>query len=316
MLNTPILFLIFNRPDTTRQVFAKIREIQPKQLFIAADGPRADRAGEAEKCALTKQIAMEAIDWDCEVKTLFRTENLGCGVAPAQAITWFFEHVEQGIILEDDCLPDLSFFTFCEELLNYYKDDTSVMHIGGTNSQFGRKRGNASYYFSKYPHIWGWATWKRTWQQFQFSFSKDDNDALPSIFEGYRFSQAEKEYWENHWNLIKDGERKDIWDIQWTFSCWLNYGKTIVPNYNLISNIGFHADATHTFASDSALANLSLKRIEKIQHPIDNEINIQADGFTFRKYNLMEPSFSQKIKTWFSDKIPTSLKIIIKKQIP
>jgi hypothetical protein len=315
MLNTPVLFLIFNRPDTTRQVFAKIREIQPRQLFIAADGPR-NIPGEAEKCALTRKTVMDAIDWDCEVKTLFRTENLGCGVAPSQAISWFFEQVEQGIILEDDCLPDASFFTFCEELLNYYKDDTSVMHIGGTNSQFGRKRGNASYYFSKYPHIWGWATWKRAWQQFQFSFSKDDNDALPSIFEDYRFSLAEKEYWKNHWNLIKDGERKDIWDIQWTFSCWLNRGITIVPNQNLISNIGFHADATHTLAADSALANLSLHSIRNIDHPEKKEIDLQADDFTFRKYNLMEPPLAQKIKLWISGKIPAPLRVFIKKLLP
>ncbi len=313
MFNTPILFLIFNRPDTTQQVFSKIKAIQPKQLYIAADGPR--NAEEAEKCEQTRKLVLDAIDWDCEVKTLFREKNLGCGVAPSQAISWFFEHVEQGIILEDDCLPDTSFFIFCQSLLYFYKHDESVMHIGGTNSQFGLKRGNASYYFSKYPHIWGWATWKRAWKKFQFSFTEIDEKTLVDLLEYYRFNEKEKEYWRSHWILIKDGNRKDIWDIQWTFSCWINRGITIVPNQNLISNIGFHADATHTIDSDSKLANLPLHTINHIQHPTKKEINIQADAFTFKKYNLLEPSFIQRIRNWVSNKTPNFIKSTLKKRI-
>ena len=159
-----------------------------------------------------------------------------------------------------------------------------------------------------FSFIWGWATWKRAWRKFHFSFSKEDNAALPSLFDYYQFNNIEKEYWSNHWNLVKDGTRKDIWDIQWTFSCWFNHGITIVPNHNLISNIGFHSDATHTLAADSKLANLSLNPIKKIKHPTQKVINRQADDFTFRKYNLMEQPIQQKIKSWLSNKIPTPLK--------
>ena len=151
MFNTPILFLIFNRPDLTKQVFDKIREIKPLHLFIAADGPRGDKYEDQELCRKTKEI-VSLIDWECEIKTLFRDENLGCGRAVSEAISWFFEHVEEGIILEDDCLPSSTFFNYCEILLEKYRWDNNIMHIGGTNFQNGIKRGNADYYFSKIPH--------------------------------------------------------------------------------------------------------------------------------------------------------------------
>ena len=152
----PILFLVFNRPETTALVFQEIRKVRPQQLFVAADGPRPDRTGEAEKCAEVKKI-VAAVDWPCEVKTLFRDNNLGCRVAVSSAINWFFENVEEGIILEDDCLPHPDFFRFCNELLDYYRNDERIMHIGGNNFQFVNKYGKSSYYFSHYAHIWGWA---------------------------------------------------------------------------------------------------------------------------------------------------------------
>ena len=139
-LKSPVLFLVFNRPDTTRRVLEAIRQAQPSQLFIAADGPREGKSGEAEKCADVRRIVNEGIDWDCEVKTLFRDKNLGCKVAVSRAIDWFFEHVEEGIILEDDCLPHPTFFRFCEELLNKYRDDERIGQISGDNFQFGKKR--------------------------------------------------------------------------------------------------------------------------------------------------------------------------------
>ena len=162
MFSTPILFMIFNRPDTTQQVFAKIRGQKPKFLFIAADGPRANHPADAELCQATRNVALN-IDWECEVKTLFREENLGYGVAPAEAITWFFENVEQGIILEDDIDTDPSFFTFCEELLNYYKNDEQIMRISDSYffADLKPKDTVNSYYFSKQIHGWGWATWRR-----------------------------------------------------------------------------------------------------------------------------------------------------------
>jgi hypothetical protein len=163
--DTPILFLIFNRPDTTQKVFNEIRKIKPRQLFVAADGPREDHPEDKEKCEQTRKI-IDQVDWDCEVKTLFRDKNLGCKHAVSGAINWFFKNVEQGIILEDDCLPDQSFFGFCQELLNKYKNNKQIFNISGNNFQDGMWRGDGSYYFSKYFHCWGWATWADRWQNY------------------------------------------------------------------------------------------------------------------------------------------------------
>ena len=288
MLNTPILFLIFNRPDTTAQVFAKIREIQPKQLFIAADGPRADRAGEAEKCALAKQIVLDNIDWDCEVKTLFRTENLGCGVAPAQAITWFFEQVEQGIILEDDCLPDLSFFTFCEELLNYYKDDDAVMHISGNNFQLGKKIGDGSYYFSQQPYCWGWATWRRVWVKFSYDLADLDIfiNENPDI----------NSFWKNTFINLREEKPQDIWDFQYTYTIFKYHGMSIIPNINLITNIGFNENATHTKGALLYYYNQDFGYIRQIIHPTNKRINEMADKFDLETYYIQKISIQTKIR--------------------
>jgi hypothetical protein len=313
-MQIPVLFIIFNRPDTTKIVFEAIREAKPKKLFVAADGPRKNKDGENQLCNEARKFATD-IDWDCELKTLFRDENRGCGVGPSEAMTWFFSQVEEGIILEDDCLPNLSFFTFCEELLEKYKNDEKVMHIGGTNSQFGKKRNKYSYYFSKYPHIWGWATWKRAWQKFNYSFNQVDERQVDEIFSYYNFTPKEKEYWRRHWELIKDGNRKDIWDIQWTFSCWLNHGVTIVPNYNLISNIGFNSNATHTKMEDSKLGNLKTFELSAIKHPQKININQKADQYTFSNYNLLKSSFLNEFKSILAKLIPVGLKNAIKRKL-
>ena len=164
--DVPILFLVYNRPDTTATVFEEIRKQKPKQLFVAADGPRTDMPGDAEKCKNTRELVMNGIDWECETKTLFRDNNLGCGLAVSNAITWFFKNVEEGIILEDGTLPDQSFFTYCKVLLEKYRYDDKLKMISGNNFQQGKWRGDGSYYFSAYSHIWGWASWRRTWKEY------------------------------------------------------------------------------------------------------------------------------------------------------
>ena len=159
VLDTPVLFLVFNRSDTATQVFEKIRQVRPSRLYVAGDGPR-EGYNEEEKVAKAREIATR-VDWPCEVKTLFRDKNLGCAHGCSNAISWFFQHEEKGIILEDDCVPHLDFFTFCENLLDRYAEDERVTVVSGNNFQKGKWRGDASYYFSKFPHIWGWATWRR-----------------------------------------------------------------------------------------------------------------------------------------------------------
>ena len=277
-LITPVLFLIFNRPDTTQKVFNAIKQAKPKQLFVAADGPRSDKEGEAEKCQKARKIAT-SVDWGCEVKTLFRNKNLGCKIAVSSAIDWFFENVEEGIILEDDCLPSQSFFWFCQELLKYYRDDTRVMMISGDNFQFGNKRGEGTYYFSKYPHIWGWATWRRAWKHYDVNM-KNFEDFLKSnqIINIFKIKQQQK-CWTNIFQLVYD-DKIDTWDYIWTYTCFINNGLCIMPNVNLVSNIGFGVRSTHTQGENNYLSNMEVKDIKNIIHPNYILINQEADNLT------------------------------------
>jgi hypothetical protein len=299
MFNTPILFLVFNRLDTTKQVFAKIREIQPKQLFIGADGARPDKEGEKEKVEAVRNYILENIDWECEVKTLFREKNLGCGKAVSEAITWFFDNVEQGIILEDDTLPDLSFFTFCEQLLNYYKDEERVMHIGGSNFLMNKLKINENYYFSKYPQIWGWATWKNRWYKYNFKIHEEKIEDFNLCLGNYNFAKDEILYWNNVFFNLKN---IDTWDYQWIFSNWLYSGISIAPSINLIQNLGFGQDATHTYQKEAERLGIPSQSITKTIF-LNNDkilINEKADKITFKQYYYQETTILQKIRNRLS----------------
>lgn len=275
---TPILFLIYNRPDTTKMVFEKIREIKPSKLFIAADGPRHHKVGEKEKCDAVRQLVLDGVDWACEVKTLFRNENLGCGKAVSSAITWFFDNAEEGIILEDDTLPDKSFFTFCETLLEKYRHVDAVKMISGNNFQRGRQRSDGSYYFSAYSHIWGWATWKRTWEVYNFDLDNFTDDEFDSCLDYYFKTKKIKTHWRSVFERVRKNEI-DTWDYQLLFSIWKKRGNSILPNQNLVTNIGFGEQATHTTDVKSFSANLPVNHITEIIHPSVIEINKKADLF-------------------------------------
>lgn len=274
-LKTPVLFLVFNRPDTTKQVFEAIRKAKPPRLYVAADGPRANKPGEDEKVKAVRNYVINNVDWDCEVKTLFRDKNLGCKYAVSGTITWFFENEEMGIILEDDCLPSQSFFWFCEELLERYKDDERIGMISGDNFQKGIKRGEADYYFSVYNHIWGWASWANRWKNYDVNLNHiKDSSFIDEIFE----NKQTKNYWKAIFNDMKQ-HKIDTWDYQWTFTLWNNKQLTILPNTNMIENIGFGADATHTTA-ESEFANLKAYELELKTHPKDVKRDLEADKFT------------------------------------
>lgn len=282
LFNTPVLFLIFNRPDTTRQVFEVIRRARPSHLFIAADGPRPNIDGEEEKCQTAQEIVKQ-VDWDCEVKTLFRKENLGCKTAVSSAISWFFEHVEEGVILEDDCLPSDSFFSFCAELLEKYRNDQRVMMISGDNFQDGIKRGDASYYFSSIPWIWGWATWRRAWRLYDREMKM-----FPDFVRLGRMSEliTDRHVRNYRWQQfipVYEGH-VDTWDYQWIYSILVNGGLTIVPNVNLIRNIGFAAESTHTCNETSKFANIPSKDLHVIAHPPDVFPNREADQYFYTNY--------------------------------
>lgn len=279
---TPILFLIFNRPEITQRVFEEIKKQKPKYLFVAADGARSNVAEDQEKCKATQQLVMDGIDWDCEVKTLFREENLGCGIAVSEAITWFFENVEQGIILEDDCLPHPSFFCYCETLLEKYKEDEQVYVISGNNFQNGIKRGDASYFFSNYSHTWGWASWRRAWKHYDHNLFQLDSFKKNKLINKIDNRIAFRNYWLQKFEDIIKRDSNHIWDYQWQLAIWNNKGVTILPNVNLISNIGFGKEATHTTGA-SLFANMKTQDIGIILHPKNSKVNKKADRYASDK---------------------------------
>jgi hypothetical protein len=313
MLDTPVLFMIFNRPDTTARVFEEIRKARPKYLFIAADGPRANQQGEIEKCEHARKIAMQ-IDWPCQVKTLFRDKNMGCGLAPAENITWFFTHVEQGIILEDDCLPHPSFFRFCQELLSHYKDNIKVFQISGDNFQHGRIRGKGSYYFSKYTHICGWATWRNRWQYYDFSLEKAEEYKKTLLIERKCMQKSETAFWYRKLDMLSAGKRSDIWDYQWMFACWNMGGVSAVSNVNLISNIGFGSEATHTVNFNPQVANLPAYEIGVINHVQEVQEDKNADYYTFFKSGaFFIPTINDKIRWKIRAMLPLSIRSLLSK---
>ena len=281
MFNTPILFLVFNRPDTTVRVFEQIRKIKPAYLYVAADGPRESKPVEKDICDKVRSVVLSQIDWKCEIKTLFRDENLGCGKAVSEAITWFFENVEEGIILEDDCLPDLSFFHYCEVMLNRYRDNKTVMHVGGDNFQFGRRRGKGDYYFSTLGHVWGWATWRRAWIKYQFDVSKAEPIKEQSYKHAFNNNTLFIDYYKDIFCKIAN-QSIDTWDYQWMYTLIKNDALSICPNVNLVQNIGFGKDATHTSQeTEWNRKNISCP-LNSFRAPAVLEINYKADEFLLR----------------------------------
>jgi hypothetical protein len=280
MFNTPILYLIFNRTDLTEITFSSICKIKPKKLFIAADGPRFGNVNDEINCKLVREYVLSKIDWDCEVNTLFREKNLGCGIAVSSAISWFFTNVEAGIILEDDCLPNESFFYFCENLLLKYNDDLRINHISGFNFQLGYRHKKIDYFFSNYTIIWGWATWKRSWVNYDFNMID---------FEFFYIYFKNKNLISH--SLFLDVKNKiiDTWDIQWQYINLKNKNISIQPNISLVRNIGFSKNATHTYDKEPYFLKITeygeLKN--NLNHPSIIKINWLADFFTaYRVYNL------------------------------
>jgi hypothetical protein len=290
-LNTAVLFLVFNRLATTKQVFEAIKQAKPPRLYVAADGARVTKNGENEKVKTVRDFIMSNIDWGCEVKTLFRDENLGCKYAVSSAINWFFENEEMGIILEDDCLPSQSFFWFCEELLERYKDDLQVGQISGDNFQNGIKRGGADYYFSVYAHIWGWASWANRWKNYDVELDTiNDINFIKNLFQ----NKNTQSYWLKIFRNMKM-KKIDTWDYQWIFTLWNNNQLTVLPNINLIENIGFGEDATHTMNAESEFAKLKPFELILKSHPRDINQDKDADNFTSKLMFSKKPFFTRII---------------------
>jgi hypothetical protein len=280
-MKTPVVFIIFNRPDQTKRVFEAIRAVQPSKLFVIADGPREEKLGEAEKCAATRAV-INGVDWQCELITNYSDINLGCKKRVSSGIGWVFEQVEAAIILEDDCLPDYTFFSYCEHLLEKYRDDARIMAISGDNFQFGRRRTEDSYYFSRYNYIWGWASWRRSWQHYDVDIKLWNTVCEGNWLKDILNDDSAVEIWRERLQSVDDG-KIDTWDYQWVLACWLQNGLTIVPNVNLISNIGFGIDATHTTDRDNKLANLPIQAMYlPLQHPKFVVCDSESDNYASR----------------------------------
>ena len=274
---TPILLIGFNRPDLMRQVVENVAKIKPVKIYVAVDGPR--NSAEESKVNEVRQV-IKLIDWKCEVKTNFQKFNLGCKFGPVAAMDWFFKNEEMGIIIEDDVLADESFYYFAEDLLNKYKNNLKIGSISGNNFQFGTNRGNGSYYFSRYSHSCGWATWRRAWKLYSVAiedYPEKSDEVLSNNFNNY----FDKLYWKLIFDGIKSGELDSAWDYQWNWMMWKNKMLGIIPNVNLVRNVGFgRTDATHT-KFRSKFENLAVGKIAfPLTHPEKIKENYDADGLT------------------------------------
>ena len=294
MYTTPILLITFNRPDHVRQVLIEIRKQQPAQLFVCQDGAREGNEIDRVRCQEVRDVITELVDWPCELHTLYQEKNLGCGPGPAAGISWFFNHVDMGIILEDDAVPHPDFFEYACMLLEKYKDDESIRAIGSMNVDT-QKWGDGSYYFSRMNrNLCAWATWRRAWQDFDLRMLKVLKCQLQYTLRKYHCDALEREYWcDRLAEIHKDGCKGASWDMQFLMSIWLKGGKGIIPNVNLSSNIGTVGDATHQMVAGNIIDNVPTHPILPIVHPTNSEIQYEADRqFHYRYFEPNKHNWS------------------------
>lgn len=295
-LRTPVAFFIFNRPETTARVFAAIAAARPPMLLVIADGPRPDRTGEAARCAQARSIALQ-VDWPCELRTLLAADNLGCKKRISSGIDWVFEQVEEAIFLEDDCLPHPDFFPYCDELLARYRHDDRIGMIGGTNFQFGQ-RADRGYYYSRYTHVWGWASWRRAWRHYDVAASN-----WPEFRASGEFRRStvplERAYWARMFEQVHRG-RIDTWDYQWMLSCWSRSMLAVIPPVNLVSNLGFGADARST-RKPSIYAAMAT---EKLPVPLHGPAAVTADWSADARVakGMFRLSWERRLRHWWRQK--------------
>ena len=288
-LQTPVAFFIYRRPAATRRVFERIAQVRPDRLMVIADGPR--DADQHEACAAARAVIK--VDWDCDVQQLYSDRNLGLRQRVVSGLGWVFGQAEQAIILEDDCLPDSTFFRFCDELLSLYRDDSRVMHISGDNFLPRSYHIPASYYFSRYPHVWGWATWRRAWNLYDPDMKRWanalDKRAFLQLFE----TRRERRFWRTIWDRVSAGDI-DTWDYQWAFACLQHDGLAIMPDRNLISNIGFGEGATHTLGGSPIIALPTEAMVFPLSHPSTVLANWDADRYSVARA-ILPPFLFQRV---------------------
>jgi len=288
-LHSAVLFLTYRRFPTADLVFETIRKARPPRLYFASNAPNPKNQGE-ELHVQTVRALTNRVDWDCELKTRFLDKHLSIKESISSSIDWFFDNEDEGIILEDDCLPDQSFFPYCDELLFHYRDNLEIMMISGCNFQDGIKRGSKSYYFSNHFHIWGWATWKISWQKYDTNMVDWPQIKKKKYFKNLFPSYVIRSYWYRLLQIVYEN-RINTWDYQWLYTCWKNKGVAIIPNINLISNIGFGKDSNFTKDEDSNASNLLVRRMSfPMKHYMlakNIEPDLNADLYTSKyHYNI------------------------------
>ena len=300
-LITPIVFIIFNRPETTKKVFDEIRKAKPKKLYIIADGPRRQAPQDIELCNKTRNI-VEKIDWDCKVIKDYADENLGCKVRPSSGFDKVFKEEEEAIILEDDCLPHPSFFEFCQQLLERYRYEENINIISGSNflSRFSNK--NYHYQFSAFHHFWGWATWKRCWEKYDIEMKEWPTIRNKNVISEIFNNKQSVKYWQTLFDEVYSGKINTAWDYQWLYSSWKENGLAILPTNNLISNIGFGENATHTTNKKHIRSNVPLEGVKfPLIHPPAIKRDLEYDQALARrifKFNV-KTKLIRKVKQLF-----------------
>jgi hypothetical protein len=309
-LRTPVAFLIFNRPDRTARVFAQIAKARPEKLLVVADGPRADQARESELCIATRSV-LDKVDWPCEVLTNFSDSNLGCMRRVSSGLDWVFEQVEEAIILEDDCLPDETFFPFCTELLERYRDDERVGMICGSNFQSGKRRSAYSYFFGLHTTVWGWASWRRVWQGYDVAIRRWPELRDTTWLSDLLMNPVAERYWQEAFEGTFNGEH-DTWDWQLFFSLWSRNLLVLLSDRNLISNIGFGEGATRTQDKLPSMANLPVTPMDfPLKHPPHVSLNREADNYSFKQicpWIIENQNYYWQLRHRFATSLPDNLR--------
>lgn len=282
-ITSPVLLIAFNRPENTKIVFEKIKQAKPSKLYLAVDAPRENNDEDQIRVHNVQKI-FDQINWECDVNKRYATKNQGCGIGVFNAISWIFEHEDRAIILEDDCVPSIPFFSYCDDLLDKYKNDTRIWLISGNNFNEEAVSTQHSYFFSRFGHSWGWATWKRCWDEMDLHILKypliRDQDLLKAAFA----SKKETDFYNKYFNRVYNDKCyfKNNWDIQFSFTIHSNGGLTIIPRKNLVSNIG--STGTHTI-SKAKFHNLAIDNDFKIMsHPDFILPDVNYDTYHFRHH--------------------------------
>jgi len=266
-MDVAILLLIWKRPELTKRVIGSIREVSPKRIYISSDGPIKNDKNNQKLVTITRDLVLREIDWECKVYTNFSRENQGCKLAVSRGIDWFFDNEEEGIILEDDCLPNIYFYKFCRVLLEKYRNDNRIWTICGNGYQNNNSSSGESYFLSKYVDVWGWATWKRCWKLYDSDIRNWEINRSKNILKNVFHKRKELVFWKNIFDKLLYKGEPDTWDYQWQYACFINSGMSCMPYVNLVENIGFGKEATHTL-DIPITAKLDINKLGKIQFPL------------------------------------------------